>query len=102
MLHTALDREVSFAGEVLPIFRRRAGPHAHQPQHSPPPKGVRLDAYEHVVAREGLVVPGKPEESELVRVLVDDAMRMPPSLPPLPEDEIRVIVSWIAQGAKDN
>ncbi len=101
-LPAVLDRQVSFAAEVLPIFRRRAGPHAYQPKNSPPPKGVRLDAYARVMAREGLVVPGKPEESELVRVLVDDAMRMPPSLPPLPEEEIRVIVSWVAQGAKDN
>lgn len=101
-LPAVLQREVSFAGEVLPLFRRRAGPHAHQPKNSPPPKGVRLDAYAPLMEHEGLVVPGKPAESELVRVLVDDAMRMPPSLPPLPDGEIQVIVSWIAQGAKDN
>lgn len=101
-LPAVLDREVSFASEVLPIFRRRAGPHAYRPKYSPPPQGVRLDGYAAVMAREGLVVAGKPEESELVRVLVDDAMRMPPSLPPLPEEEIRLIVSWVAQGARDN
>ncbi len=101
-LPAVLARDVSFANDVLPILRRRAGPHSHVPRNSPPPQGVRLDAYEHVMAREGLVVAGKPEDSELVRVLVDDAMRMPPSLPPLPKEEVQLIVSWVAQGARDN
>ncbi|HXF74353.1 MAG TPA: hypothetical protein VNO79_17360 [Actinomycetota bacterium] len=48
-----------------------------------------------------LVVPGKPEESMLVRVLVDHAHRMPPAVP-LSEEEIQLIASWVAQGAKDN
>lgn len=97
-----LPREVSFARDVLPILRANAGPHAVPPKNSPPPKGIRLDAYEHIMAREGLVVPGQPARSELVDVLVNPAMRMPPSLPPLPDGEIQLIVSWIAQGANDN
>lgn len=101
-LPPVLDREVSFFREVLPILLANAGPHAVPPKNSPPPRGVRLDSYEHIMEREGLVVPGEPEESELVEVLVNPAMRMPPSLPPLPDEVIRLIVSWIAQGARDN
>lgn len=101
-LPPALDREVSFSHEVLPILLANGGPHVTPPRNSPPPHGIRLDSYEHIMATEGLVEPGKPEQSKLVDVLVNPAMRMPPSLPPLPEEEIQLIVSWIAQGAKSN
>lgn len=97
-----LDREVSFSNEVLPIFMANGGPHVVAPEHSPPPGGLRLDSYEGVMAKEGVVVPGKPQESELVEHLLSVGMQMPPSLPPLPDEQIRLIVTWIAQGARNN
>lgn len=114
-----LEREVSFSREVLPIFMEKGGPHVHPPANSPPPHGVRLDSYAAIMgleeaphgegeAEEGsgehghrLVVPGKPEESLLVVMLVDHARRMPPAVP-LSEEEIQLIASWVAQGARDN
>jgi len=101
-LPPVLAREVSFAKEVLPILRAKAGPHVYLPESSPVPAGVRLDSYEAIMEREGLVVPGEPRESELVGVLFEPAMQMPPSLPPLPDEERQIIVSWVAQGAKNN
>lgn len=86
----------------MPIFLANAGPHVVMPEHSPPPGGVMLDTYGHVMAMEGVVVPGHPEESELVEHLLSPAMQMPPSVPPLPSEQIQAIVTWIAQGAKDN
>ncbi|MBI4260184.1 MAG: hypothetical protein HY658_06420 [Actinobacteria bacterium] len=112
-LPPTLDREVSFSSEVLPLLLEKGGPHTHLPRNSPPPHGVRLDAYGHVmVGNPGaggedqphahrLVVPGEPEESMLVQILVDAARRMPPAAP-LSEEEIQVIASWVAQGARDN
>lgn len=97
-----LDRPVSFSREVLPIFLANGGPHVVAPEHSPPPGGVWLDSYEGVMAKEGVVVPGKPEQSELVEHLLSVGMQMPPSVPPLPEDQIQLIVTWIAQGADDD
>lgn len=97
-----LEREVSFSKEVTPILLARAGPHVMLPEHSPPPDRIRLDAYDHVMNREGLVVPGQPMESMLVTVLLDPAMQMPPGVPPLPKHEIQIIASWVAQGAKKN
>lgn len=48
------------------------------------------------------MVPGDPEESMLVvNVLLERAMSMPPAGDPLPDEEIQVIASWIAQGPKD-
>jgi len=29
-------------------------------------------------------------------------MQVPPSAPPLPDEQIQLIVSWIAQGARDD
>lgn len=49
-----------------------------------------------------VVVPGKPEESELYRRLVADnpKERMPPGDDPLSTDEIAAVKKWIASGAK--
>jgi len=97
-----LDREVSFSKDVLPVFLVSGGPHVVAPEHSPPPGGLRLDTYEGIMAKEGVVVPGEPEESELVEHLLSVGMQMPPSVPPLPDEQIQLIVSWIAQGARNN
>ena len=115
-----LERDVSFADDVLPILRSKGGPHTHPSAASPPPHGVRLDSYAAIMGEETahpeeegghaeeegghghqLVVPGKPEESMLVMMLLDHAHRMPPSVP-LSEEEIQLIATWVGQGAKDN
>ncbi|HEX6581794.1 MAG TPA: hypothetical protein VF195_13115 [Actinomycetota bacterium] len=98
---TPLDRPVSFRDEVLPVFMRFGGPHVVQPEHSPPPGRLQLDSWAHLMEA-GVVVPGKPEESELVEHLLSPGMQMPPSRPPLPDDTIQLIVTWVAQGAQDN
>ncbi|HEX9124520.1 MAG TPA: c-type cytochrome domain-containing protein [Actinomycetota bacterium] len=97
-----LTRPVSFSNEVLPIFLANGGPHVVAPEDSPPPGGLRLDSYEGVMANEAVIVPGKPEKSELIEHLLSVGMQMPPSLPPLAEEQIQLIVTWIAQGASDN
>ena len=97
-----LRRPVSFSTDVLPIFQRHGGPHIVRPASSPPPGGLMLDSYEHLMAKEGVVVPGKPEASELIEHLLSVGMQMPPSVPPLPSETIQIIVTWIAQGAKDD
>lgn len=97
----SLDRPVSFREEVLPVFMRFGGPHVVQPEHSPPPGRLLLDSWANVMEA-GVVVPGKPEESELIEHLLSPGMQMPPSRPPLPDDTIQLIVTWVAQGAQDN
>ena len=77
-----LERPVSFSEEVLPILLLKGGPHSAPPRNQGPPHGILLDSYEHIMRMEGLVVPGKPEESDLVA--------------------IQLIASWVAQGAEDN
>ena len=99
---SVLERDVSFAGEIMPILRAKGGPHVYLPKNSPPPGGLRLDSYDHIMENEDVVMPGKPEESALVGVLLDRSMGMPPAGELLSDDEIQLVVSWIAQGAKNN
>lgn len=67
--------------------------------------GLRLDQRDSAISEldSGLraVVPGKPEESELMRrVLADDeSQRMPPEGEPLSQLEIAQLKAWIADGA---
>lgn len=50
------------------------------------------------------IVPGKPEESEMVRRMrhtdPDEVMPKPKHGPPLPESQIKLIEQWIKEGAK--
>ena len=97
-----LERDVSFSKEILPIFLANGGPHVVMPEHSPPPGGLLLDSYEHLMEKEGVIVPGDPEESEMIEHLLSVGMQMPPSISPLPDAQIQLIVTWIAQGARNN
>lgn len=66
----------------------------------------KLDTFENLLqpgaSSEKVVVPGKPEESELYRRLVskDPAERMPPGDDALAPDEIAAVKKWIADGGK--
>jgi uncharacterized membrane protein len=67
------------------------------------PLGLELDTYTHVMAgsKNGwVVIPGKPDESELVkRIKGISEPRMPFAQPPLSRNKIETIVGWIEQGA---
>jgi len=70
------------------------------------PYELQLDTYEHVMegGLEGkVVIPGKPDESELVlRIRGMSKPAMPYRMEPLSEKDINTIVRWIQQGAKSN
>ncbi len=68
------------------------------------PVGLRLDSYEGVMAgssRGAVVLPGDPEESELVKRIEGRSQpRMPLTGPPFLDDaQISLIRDWIAAGA---
>ena len=105
----------TFKADVMPIFRKHCLPcHAEESYN---PSALSLDDHallmkggEHGVA----VVPGKPEESLLVKKVLDDPPfgdRMPvhskrrrnPERPAqLSLEEIEVLREWVAAGAKNN
>jgi hypothetical protein len=80
----------------------RGGCHTEDTQ----PHGLAFDTIDHALAamhttQRGLpmVVPGDPDGSRLVTVLVDPSRPMPPDQP-LPNPDIDLIARWIASGAE--
>ncbi len=96
---------VSFAEDVLPIFRQRCVKcHGAEDE-----DGVRAEAglylleYEQVMAGSefGTVIEaGDPEKSYLLEMVVEGDM--PEEGDPVPEGEIAVIRAWIEAGAPNN
>ena len=99
----AEQEKVSFAREVVPLLRARCHG-CHQPAKA---KG-KLDLTRYATLMGGedpVVVPGKPEESlllELVMPFDDEAPEMPEDADPLSAEEVDVLRRWIAEGAVDD
>jgi mono/diheme cytochrome c family protein len=97
---------VRFA-DVEPIFLQRCIKcHSDASVLGAPPEGLRLSSRELILAGGDrvVVVPGNPGASEVVRRIRGQSQpRMPLDGPPfLDEEQIRLIVAWIEQGAPDN
>lgn len=91
---------VSYSRDIQPIFDQYCiACHGGQ-------AGLWLDAYEHVMAgsqRGPVVIPGDPENSEIIRRLTGISQpAMPLGQPPLPPEKIDAIRRWIAEGAPKN
>ncbi|MEM7306298.1 MAG: DUF1553 domain-containing protein [Planctomycetota bacterium] len=99
------ETAVDFVREVRPILSDRCFP-CHGPDAGSREGGFRLDLRDEAVADLGgyaAVVPGDPDESELVyRILTDDDdLRMPPagSHLALTASEAELLRRWVAEGA---
>src|SRR5580700_1226198 len=98
--------DVSFSKDVRPILAANCLA-CHGPDGKQRKADLRLDVSEIVTApaRGGLIaiVPGKPEESELIKRITssDPEIRMPhvkSRKKPLTEAQIDILRRWIAQG----
>ena len=101
--------DISFADQVQVIFNQScggAGCHVSSSQ-----SGVNLSTYDDVMNSVGeqynreIVDPGNPDESPLVDKIEpapEHGQRMPFDRDPLSEQQIRVIRTWIEEGALDN
>ena len=93
---------IDFSRDIRPLLSNHCykchGPDAEQRQ-----ADFRLDDATAVFAADGIVVPGKPDESELVRRIESDdpEERMPPGDAKLDlnPDQVRLIRHWVEQGA---
>jgi hypothetical protein len=102
----AEDGAIDFNRDIRPILSGRCLT-CHGPDESHRTGGLRLDLRDDAIgpadSGERAIVPGSPEQSELLaRVSTDDSfMRMPPpeTGPALTEAEIRRLRDWINQGA---
>lgn len=105
MTATADEPAVSYFRDVRPIFQ--ASCHGC---HQPAKRGgeyVMTDFASLVKGGESTetaVIPGKPEESNLIAQIAvkDGSAEMPKNKPPLTEAERTLISTWVSQGAKDD
>jgi hypothetical protein len=98
---------VNFARDIRPVLAKNCFP-CHGPDQAQRKAGLRLDQRDAAIAKRKrgrfAVVPGKPEESELIRRIAttDDDEVMPPrksggtSLTPA---QVAILKRWVAQGA---
>ncbi|MBX6311482.1 MAG: PSD1 domain-containing protein [Isosphaeraceae bacterium] len=94
--------KIEFNRDIRPILSENCY-HCHGPDKNHREADLRLDDREVALAM-GAIVPGKPEESELVaRILSDDPFeRMPPpkSAKTLSAAQKELLQRWIAEGAE--
>ncbi len=99
--------DVSFQRDVQPILAEHCS-QCHGTDESDRKAGLRLDLFESAAkgGESGLsaIVPGKPDESELMRRVVshDPDIIMPPpdQKKPVSEAQIQTLRQWITEGAK--
>ena len=99
----ARSAPVDFNRDVRPILSGQCFA-CHGPDDKTRKAKLRLDVREDAI-KAGAVVPGKPDESELLKRIVshDAELRMPPAAskkPPLTDAQIAAVKQWIADGAK--
>ncbi|MCR9295883.1 MAG: DUF1549 domain-containing protein, partial [bacterium] len=91
---------LDFSRDVLPILSDRCF-FCHGPDSSHREADLRLDVQE--AAHEWVVVPGKPDESELIRRVFssdpDEVMPPPAAKIPLNESEKAILREWVESGA---
>ena len=99
----AQQTAIDFGRAIQPVLAKRCF-HCHGPDKAE--AGLRLDQRESATgpldSGEQAIVPGKPQQSELLRRVSadDESVRMPPEGKPLSKQEIAEIRQWIEQGAK--
>jgi hypothetical protein len=96
------ETPVSFARQIRPLLSDQCFA-CHGPDEQTREGGLRLDVREDAMAS-GVLAPGSPDDSELLRRISlanDDDEKMPPPSfhKELTETEIKLIRDWIEQGA---
>ena len=103
----AAEKTIDFDRQIRPILSNYCF-HCHGPDNKTREGGLRLDEFKNATTEResGLIaiVPGKPDESELVtRIFTDDPdERMPPAdaHKDLNDAQKKLLKQWIAEGAK--
>lgn len=97
------EQPVDFAKQVRPLLTRYCAKcHGPEKQES----GYRLDLRKHAFdpgeSGEDPIVPGKPEDSPLVHLVRGDnpELSMPPEGERLNAAQVKLLIRWIAEGAR--
>lgn len=92
------SERVDYLGEVKPLLARKCvSCHGALRQES----GIRLDTAA-LIAEQEVITPGNATTSELIHRVrsIDPEVRMPPDGEPLTESDIKLLETWIEEGAK--
>jgi hypothetical protein len=98
----AVPAPVSFQKQVQPILARRC-----QGCHQPATRGGKLAVTSYGLLKEGgmsgpAFVPGKPDQSPLIRLISGPEPKMPKGAPPVPAAEVALLKRWVVEGAKND
>ena len=97
------DDAVSFRKDIAPLLVKSCQG-CHGPKEAK--SKYRVDSFAKLMtagsSKEPAVIAGKPDESELYRLLIaeDKDERMPKKAEALPKEQIALVKKWIEQGAK--
>src|SRR6187455_2029117 len=98
------EERAFFEQKIRPILVSRCYS-CHGPESKTFKGGLRLDVpsgwRKGGDSGEPAIVPGKPEESPLIKAVKHDGLEMPPNSPKLPANEISELMRWVAMGAPD-
>lgn len=70
-----------------------------------PAADLSLETWHDALTKIGIIIPGNPDNSRLVWAIegrLPGAQRMPLNRPPLNENQIKGIRTWIREGAQNN
>jgi hypothetical protein len=97
------SREVDFNAQIRPILNKNCITcHGGVKQSGQFSLLFREEALAPVESGKRAIVPGRPEESEMIHRIThpDPEVRMPPEKAPLKKEEIELLTRWIEQGAQ--
>jgi len=101
----AASRKVSYYHDIRPLLQANCQG-CHQPAKSK--GGYVMTDFKKLLAggdsTNAAIVPKHPEESALLKMVTpqDGEVRMPKGKPPLGDDEVALLRTWIQQGAEDD
>lgn len=98
------EQTIDFNRDIRPLLSNSCFA-CHGPDTEDQQGGLRLDLREYAVDLSGVIVPGRPEDSDLMARITSEEtyLKMPPpdsNRPALTEDQIEMIRRWIAEGAE--
>ncbi len=105
LLCPAVGQAVDFKRDIAPILKKQCY-ECHSDATGKKKNGYVFDNLETLagdIRAGGMIDPGRPEESEFLRLLTappGDDRRMPPKGDGLSEKEIKLVTEWIKEGAK--
>jgi len=97
------ETDVSYTKHIQPVFELKcntSGCHNDENRAG----GISLTSYQNTTSDLSVVFPGQPQNSRLaVSIQPSTSIPMPPpAYPPLTENQVQGIITWIKEGAKNN